>query len=270
MKTSIVVTSRNDGYGGHLEYRATQALNAMIKHYDEVIYVDWNSPDGVSLVSKLSLEKTGKLKHVVVTQNDIERLNPSLLSIPIVEVLGRNIGIRRASGDWIVSSNIDIMPETAFSIILWDSYNKNRLFTCQRRNVPVDIFLRSDFSYKYCIENIDSFRLIPRIDDGYSLVQCCGDYQMAHRDLWYKMRGFEEGMIYRDCADSNLMKKGLVYGDGTDIINLAIFHLDHSGHGETSGVTKKNEWGEWVDNFKETKNNDDWGFPNYSFYEEVI
>ena len=62
------------------------------------------------------------------------------------------------------------------------------------------------------------------IGDPWSLVICCGDYQVAHRDLWHKMRGFEESMIYRNFADTNLMKKGSIYGKISKL-KLPIFHL---------------------------------------------
>ena len=58
-KTSIIVTSRNDGYGGYLEYRAEKALNTMLDHYDEVIYVDWCSPSD-SLIYSLDIKKTNR------------------------------------------------------------------------------------------------------------------------------------------------------------------------------------------------------------------
>ena len=44
MKISAVIVSRNDNYGGQLNERATYCFNSAIDTYDEVIYVDWNSP----------------------------------------------------------------------------------------------------------------------------------------------------------------------------------------------------------------------------------
>lgn len=272
MSTSIVVTSRNDGYGGHLNFRAQAALNIMIRHYDEVVYVDWCSPSGVSLIRELDLfmwspVREAKLKHIVVTPDDLRALGKEdLINIPMVEVLGRNIGIRRATGDWIVSSNIDIMPSG-----LPAELDAEILYTCRRYNVPVDFFLNAPQTlFEHCLINKESFVHMPYRDDGYSVVQCCGDYQAAHRDLWYKMRGFEEAMVLRDCADSNLMKKGVIYGNGTDVIDRDIFHLDHSGHGDgTGGVSSFNSWDEWVVNFDETRNGDGWGFVDYDFFEET-
>ena len=45
MKLTAVVVTRNDNYGGNLNERATYCLNSLINTFDEVILVDWNSPD---------------------------------------------------------------------------------------------------------------------------------------------------------------------------------------------------------------------------------
>lgn len=274
--TTIVVTSRNDGYGGNLELRGSHALNCMIENYDEVIYVDWNSPNDYSLLGQLSLKGRGNLRHIQVKKSDIEKINPDLLQLPIVEVLGRNIGVRRATSDWIISSNIDIMP---------DKLNIERLdedvcYTVARRNVPVSFFQSVEKNFfSYCKENISKFEQAYIIENDewagqynpWSLVVCCGDFQLAHKNLWNKMKGFEERMIYRDCADTNIMKKGLIYGKSSQILDLDIFHLDHSGHHMKVGEKSVfNSWEEFVVNFEETSNGDEWGLIDYDFFEEVI
>jgi hypothetical protein len=276
MSTTIVVTSRNDGYGGNLELRGSHALNCMIEKYDEVIYVDWNSPDNDSLINHLTLNGKGNLRHIQVKKTVIEKINPDLLDLPIVEVLGRNIGIRRAKSDWIVSSNIDIMPD----FLDTEKVNSNVFYTVARVNVPVSFFqpVEKDF-FSYCKKNITKFEQAYIIQNNewagqynpWSLVVCCGDYQLAHKSLWYKMKGFEESMIYRDCADTNVMKKGMIYGDGSQILDLDIFHLDHSGHElKVGGKSIFNSWEDYIVNFESTKNNDSWGFADYDFCEEVI
>lgn len=274
--TTIVVTSRNDGYGGNLELRGSHALNCMIENYDEVIYVDWNSPNDDSLINHLSLKGKGNLRHIQVKKSDIEKINPKLLELPIVEVLGRNIGIRRATSDWVVSSNIDIMPDKLDT----ETVDKNVFYTVARRNVPVTFFqsVEKDF-FSYCKKNINKFEQAHVIKNNewagqynpWSLVVCCGDFQLAHRDLWYKMKGFEERMIYRDCADTNVMKKGMIYGDSSKILDLDIFHLDHSGHEmKVGGKSVFNSWEDFAVNFEKTDNDDNWGLIGYEFFEEVI
>jgi hypothetical protein len=54
--------------GDYLNERATYALNSAINTYDEVIYVDWNSPTHSLLWDiKDNLQLKGNLKHFVIT-----------------------------------------------------------------------------------------------------------------------------------------------------------------------------------------------------------
>ena len=68
MKISAVIVSRNDNYGGHLNERATYCLNSAIDTYDEVFYIDWNSPEGSLLDDiKSNIDFKGNLKHIIIT-----------------------------------------------------------------------------------------------------------------------------------------------------------------------------------------------------------
>ena len=67
MKTSAVIVSRNDNYGGHLNERATYAINSAIDSFDEVFYIDWNSDNGSMLYEiEKDLQLKGNLKHIVI------------------------------------------------------------------------------------------------------------------------------------------------------------------------------------------------------------
>ncbi len=111
MKISAVVISRNDNYGGNLVERATYCLNSAIDTYDEVIYVDWNSPTHSLLYDiKDNIQFKGNFKHIVITPEIASVLtNNDPHAQKCCEVLGRNIGLRRATGDYLVSTNIDII-----------------------------------------------------------------------------------------------------------------------------------------------------------------
>ena len=111
MKISAVIVSRNDGYGGHLNERATYCFNSAIDTYDEVIYVDWNSETHSLLYDiKDNIQFKGNFKHIVITPEVASLLtNNDSHAQKCCEVLGRNIGLRRATGDYMVSTNIDII-----------------------------------------------------------------------------------------------------------------------------------------------------------------
>jgi hypothetical protein len=280
MKITAVITARNDNYGGNLLKRSTICLQNFISRYDEVIYVDWNSKDKSLLDEiKSNLIFKGNLLHIKVLKEDILQLNPMLLTIPIVEILGRNIGIRRATSDFIASTNIDIIANRPNL----DTLDNNTMYVVPRRNISVPLSKMDPVKLgNLLINNVNSFtpstdandangNPIHDKDDPWSLVVSCGDYQLAHRNLWYKIKGFEEEMIYRGCADSNIMKKGHIYGN-TSKLFLEVFHLEHSYNhiNLEDKVTLFNDKLKFVKNFIETTNKDTWGFFNYNFNTEIL
>ncbi len=143
MKLSAVVLNRNDDYKE--PKRAAFCVNSLLDAFDEVIYVDYNSPDdkGSSLYNFMDdIPKTGKLKHIVIppylhyfATNILAGANVQACT----EVIGKNIGIRRATGDWIVSTNIDIIgPEKNIFKELILTLDKNNFYIISRRDVSLD------------------------------------------------------------------------------------------------------------------------------------
>jgi hypothetical protein len=43
MKTSVVILTKNDNYGGNLNQRAKMCINSMVENFDEVVIVDWKT-----------------------------------------------------------------------------------------------------------------------------------------------------------------------------------------------------------------------------------
>ncbi len=111
MKISAVIVSRNDNYGGNLIERSSYCFQSAIDTYDEVIYVDWNSEEQSLLYEvKDNIKFKGNFKHIVIPPDAAKILtNYDEHAQVCCEVLGRNIGIRRATGDYIISTNIDII-----------------------------------------------------------------------------------------------------------------------------------------------------------------
>ena len=72
-KISVVLMGRNDNYGDNLHHRAIHSITNFIINYDEVIYVDWKSPNNISLIQDIKnyLPQTQKLKVFEVTEHDI-------------------------------------------------------------------------------------------------------------------------------------------------------------------------------------------------------
>ena len=227
MKITAIIVSRNDNYGGHLNERATYAINSAINTYDEVIYVDWNSPTH-SLLWDIqdNLQLKGNLKHFVIPPSAASHLTRFDSHAQLCcEVLARNIGIRRASGDYIVSTNIDIIHPKREDIekIINDS-DGNTMITLSRREVTWDIikeFHGGEMKYQEWDKLRDHIyvnsekRMVEEKTvngDDYSLINCCGDFQIAPKHIWDEIKGFEEDLIYPLYADTNVQKKSVKHG----------------------------------------------------------
>lgn len=127
------------------------------------------------------------------------------------EALSRNIAIKRSDADWIISTNIDIIPPTRKELkSLIKTLDKNTFYTISRREAPKDIVYNTKITkLRESLSTIPARHFPAKVspNDDYSLINCCGDFQIAHRDVWNKIKGFEEEMIYACYVDTNIQKK---------------------------------------------------------------
>tara|TARA_B100000287_G_C20560896_1_gene752393 strand:- start:268 stop:1158 length:891 start_codon:yes stop_codon:yes gene_type:complete len=296
MKSSVVITSRNDNYGGHLNERATYCLTSMCDSFDEVWYIDWNTPNGKpSLLYDIldDVDTQGKLHHIVVNPETAQLLTGTPNAQKCCEVLGRNLGIRRATGDWIVSSNIDIIaPKRDDLNELLSNINKDTFYTLSRRHVNRKEF--ENYSYdkfqdlrNYLYKTIEPREHTEKVVEGddYSIINCCGDFQIAHRDLWNDIRGFEERLVYCLYTDTNVQKKAAMHGyELKAIFEPPAFHIDHGtvgygggNFGGIEGTTSEDGFNKITNDPQDaivgqgkTQNLDSWGFSDIEVEHEVL
>ena len=292
MKISAVIISRNDNYGGHLNERAIYAINSAINTYDEVFYIDWNSETHSLLYDiKDNLQLKGNLKHIVITPEIASILtNNDPQAQKCCEVLARNIGIRRATGDYIVSTNIDIIHPKREDIesIINDSDN-NTMITLSRREVTWDIikefhggemkFNEWDKLRDYIYINSEE-RIVEEktsTSDDYSIINCCGDFQLAPKHIWNDIKGFEEDLIYPLYADTNVQKKSVKHGFNLKaIFNPPMFHINHGSKGWgggafAEGINKTaNDIHRAITFQEQTENSLNWGFSDIEIEFEVF
>lgn len=273
-KISVVVMAKNDDYGGNLIHRAKHVLTNLINEFDEVIYVDWKS-EGKPLHEEFidELESTGKLTCYTVTQEDINEVMPQYSNYSIVDVVGRNIGIRRSKNNWVLVTNIDIIVKNFDT----SEFKDNVLYTAARREVPIDEhihFTNTEELINHLESRIHLYRLQQDTvingeavwDEGdvWSLVVACGDFQFAHKNVWNGIRGFEESLGGRGYADSNLMRKGSIYFSIEKCLT-PLYHLNHTSSKKIKegDILPENDRLSSVNSFIETTNSEDWGWNNY-------
>lgn len=277
MKKTAIITSKNDNYGGNLHHRATFCLTSMIENHDEVIFVDWKTKDGNSIIKNIKdkLPHSKKLKSIEVSKNFLDEKYPHLSKYNMIESVGRNVAIRRAEGDFIISTNIDIIATPLDNSVLIE----DNFYTVSRRDIEENFHLgKSNYKdlYEHIWNNRDSYRkkeTIQGTSDIWSLINCCGDYQIGHRNVWEKMKGFEESILFGCGIDTNVMKKASFFSKTQILENHYIFHLNHgknSDRDDEEQTPPMSDQTEIIQKFTYTENPDNWGFSNEDLPIELI
>jgi FkbM family methyltransferase len=290
-KTAVVVFGRNDGYKE--KERFAIHLTTMLETFDEVIYVDWNSPTHSFLYEVLDMiPKTGRLKHFAIPPEYAKMLSNNDEKVqPCLGVLSFNIGLRRTDAEWIVLSTTDIIPPTKETLQQFIAQaNKNSFYTFSRRDIEYnDVIANLDNldEYRKHLDETTEPRYFPTKvtpNDEYSIFNCCGDFQLAPKNLWYKIHGYEELMLYACFIDSNVQKKATVYGFNlVPVYDVPLYHMSHKGMSPTDGFSPSkqyhNDAWQWIEYFDKhhelghdigTYNADTWGYSNVEIEFEVF
>jgi len=280
----VVFGCRNDDWKE--DERVIVCLKSMIETFDEVLFCDWNSPTNKGpLLWKLrdQIPKTGKIKHFIISEeiaNEIKESYPDIS--PYAFILAQNLLIRRCQSDWIVSTTMDIVaPKKEYLDEFINKANKDTFYTVSRRDVEYSELEQMGFeNWKQFRDKMDiesqprHWPAMVTPNDHYSLINCCGDFQLAHKDVWNKLKGFEEQMLYACFNDTNIQKKAVLNGYNLEAYyDLPLYHLSHRGMGNDSSSPSKQHYNsayDWVERFEESQNDENWGFANTEIEFEII
>jgi hypothetical protein len=284
MKTAALLYVRNDNYKE--DERVIVCLKSMLDTFDEVFLLDWNSPkDKNPLLWEIEhkLPKTGRLKHIIIPPDAAKVLtNNDPNAQACTQVTATNLMLRSCDADWIVATTIDIIApnKDKFQEFL-SKANKNTFYTVSRRDFEIEELEKHGFedwkSYRDILDSTSQERRFPAMvtpNDKYSLINCCGDFQLAHRNVWNTIKGFEEQMIYACFQDTNIQKKAVLNGfDLQAVYDLPLYHMSHKGMGNDGSSPSKqtyNDAWDWVEFFEESQNTDNWGFVNVEIEFEIV
>ncbi len=163
---SIVVASRNDNHGGDMTRRMRLFINGLIHQCNkfnfpvELIMVEWNPPAGQPLLNEiLPKPKEGdkvSLRYIIVPE-EIHRQYFHSPYIPLFQMTAKNVGIRRAKGEFILCSNIDLLFNTPLIRELASGrLVHGKFYRANRCDVPKEIPDNSDVDeqLKWCEKNV--------------------------------------------------------------------------------------------------------------------
>jgi hypothetical protein len=220
---SVVVIGRNDSHGYNLSKRVASSLNnisLLMRESDEIVFVDWNSddcnPTFIDAIGDTLTEKTKQHLIVYRVRESVHKKFSINTKTPILEPIARNVGIRRAKNDWILSTNTDMLfniYENSFHKFLSDlNFGLYHLYRYELPEYIWDTFDRSNPESTYIkIQKIGSDgQLVRRImSNPYkgsksAFPDGVGDFQLATKALWASVKGFPEDMLKGWHVDSRL------------------------------------------------------------------
>lgn len=142
---SVVAVSRNDDHGGDPLIRTQIFINCFawqcekFKLPGEIVLVDWNPvPDRPGLASVLQLPK--KLKYctarVITVPSELHETLKYSENLPLFQMIAKNVGIRRAKGEFILATNIDILfSDELISFIAKRKLDPDRQYRVDRYDI---------------------------------------------------------------------------------------------------------------------------------------
>jgi hypothetical protein len=289
MKTSVITFSRNDGYKE--KERFTIHLLTLLDTFDEVNYVDWNSPKHSLLYEVLDvIPKTGRIKHFVIPPSVHDVYKQQIPDFPnVFGPLSFNLALRRTDADWVVSTTTDNIPPSREELLeIINNSTGDTFYTISRREIEYNKTLQhinNLTEYRNQLKNITEPRYYPAKvtpNDNYSLINCCGDFQLAPKKIWMDVRGYEENMFYNCFIDTNVQKKAVLSGYKIQALyEPPMYHMSHDNILPQAHTKKLHEnadkkppiynsaW-DWVETFIESQNSDSWGFGDTEIEFEVF
>jgi len=247
---SIIVTGRNDDYDGNFEERLSISLSRNTKSLPsaEFILVEWNPILEKPLVcEKLKKIFGDRIRYFVVHP----KYHSQYCTCDwFIEYPAKNIGIRKAKGNFILCTNSDIIFSPEVVNNLKSQLNDNTIYRAIRIDIPVN---HLDVSFPL----LGKYKLA--INGG--LTNGCGDFLLLHRNMWLDVTGYcEEFPEQRLHKDSQIIYK-LLDKCNYPVVNLGIItHWRHASSWANTLTRPRIGDPRW--NFRECgyeKNKDTWG-----------
>lgn len=142
---SVVATSRNDDHGGSLTYRMQHFVNGFIaqcKRHQlraELILVEWNPPeDRPPLAEALDFpaNKGPCDIRIIRVPREIHLQFKYAQQLPLYQMIGKNVGIKRARGRFVLATNIDILFSDEVIRFMCSKLRRGCLYRADRLDIP--------------------------------------------------------------------------------------------------------------------------------------
>lgn len=281
---SFVFAVSNAGYGGNFLERVQNCLDNLYalaeKHKldAEVILVEWNPPaDRPLMRDAIEYNSTYIPTRIITVPKEIHDSIPNPHNEKFFEYWAKDVGIRRASGQFILSTNPDnIYSEELISRLAQHDLDPSCFYRINRSD-----FREGVVFIKHCAEG--SFGLNGSISSDESIASpdeegyfnypdlgrlpvlhfnASGDFILMHRDAWEAIHGHPE-VSYSLTVDGQTVYLAAKEGLRQITFSENMYHQDH-------GRSEK-YYPFWSDKTPYgVKNDNDWGLKNLAFNTQYI
>ncbi|MDA9121139.1 hypothetical protein N9J52_03795 [Flavobacteriales bacterium] len=149
---SLVFVGRNDNYGGDFKQRLEACVNDAFQQLNkheiraEILFVNYNPiEDGAKIEDFISWPVSTDLVSVKMISVPSEYHNKiiskgSVKNVPVLEYVAKNVGIRRAKGDYLLLMNPDILvPSSIYQYLAERKLNESSFYRVDRVDYRADM-----------------------------------------------------------------------------------------------------------------------------------
>ena len=272
---SIVVTSRNDDPGGDLIRRMQLFVSSLLEQARrhnldaELIIVEWNPPPGRPQLAQVLdwPDKAGPCAVRIVEVPPVvhQRFKHSD-TLPLFQMIAKNVGIRRARGRFILATNMDILfSDEMVRFLASGRLRTGRMYRVDRHDVRSDVPEGAPIEEQlaFCHRNIIRIRSkdgTRTLEDGGTPAEApkkspiaprqlvrqmirrwvrrgdrplhtnaCGDFTLMASEHWLAVRGYPEFAMRAFKLDGLLCYAAHFAGARETILRdpMRIYHLEH-------------------------------------------
>lgn len=176
VELSVVFTARNDNYGGNLLHRIQTSIDSILRLGEqngldgEIILVEWNPPaDKASLATALTwpTDLNHMSARVITVPNGVHERYPNSDRIPLFEYIAKNTGIRRADGEFVLSTNPDLIyDEDLIKFFAGGNLNASCFYRIHRYDVDQLVPLEASIDERESVAKSHVFKY-STVHDGY-------------------------------------------------------------------------------------------------------
>lgn len=250
-RLSIVVTTRNDNHGGNMRHRFQVFLDHLGEVCDkvrldaELVVVEWNpDPQCGPLRGAMRWPRARHLRvRVVTVPPRLHNAFGNADKFPLFQMIAKNVGIRRAEGEYLLCTNVDVLfSEELAGWLARGDIDPGCVYRIDRSDVGataipegLDLAARLAFCRDRVVRVHGQYGThapdAPRQGDPDKLhTEACGDFTLMSRKAWLDLRGYPEFHLWSIYLDGLLLHAARASGMPQVVLRdpLRLYHIEHA------------------------------------------